>query len=552
MTFTAALMGRLGVRAVDQERRAVAVDRLVALRRAGSLRTGHVHLAASGLGVAERTVWRWIDERSLSGQCQLGGGFLLSETDRDAYAFFCGNVAAVARARAAVVGGDGQVAGAPVPGFLALGWASARPVTVRTLQRAFDRELTPGERAAWREGEEGRRAADVYLTRPQAPRNQTWEMDNKQLPILVLPPRGPAVCPWLVTVIDDGTRAVLGWAIMLTPHAGTVLTALRMALTYDESRGPFGGVPAGVRVDRGLDFAAEAVRDALAALCVRTNRLPGYTPNRKGKVERFHETIQQTLLCGLPGYTKGPRDAAGKLHGPLSDAAADREDAARAEVAPMRIELLAQRFGAWVTWYNTERPHAGLDGSTPLAAWNGDPSALVRMDGAKLRHLLLAGVERTIGKDGIHFNGLVYVAPEMQERRGLVVDVRYMPHDDRCVEVYLAGTHLCTAYPQGQLSDEQVQAFRAHARAEAKRLSAARRRASARARAELVPLTDEQKEATESRLVPVAALTDEARRASTGRTRRGRSDLLGLRPVQAVPADRTTPTQGVATTDEEG
>jgi putative transposase len=127
-------------------------------------------------------------------------------------------------------------------------------------------------------------------------------------------------------------------------------------------------------------------------------------------------------------------------------------------------------------------------GSTPLQAWNGDPSALVRVDGAKLRHLLLAGVERTIGKDGIHFNGLVYVAPEMQERRGLVVDVRYMPHDDRCVEVYLAGTHLCTAYPQGQLSDEQVQAFRAHARAEAKRLSAARRRASARARAELVAL----------------------------------------------------------------
>lgn len=60
------------------------------------------------------------------------------------------------------------------------------------------------------------------------------------LPILVLPPRGPAVCPWLTSVIDDGTRALVGWAIALTPHTGTALTALRMALAVDGPRGPFG------------------------------------------------------------------------------------------------------------------------------------------------------------------------------------------------------------------------------------------------------------------------------------------------------------------------
>ncbi len=38
-----------------------------------------------------------------------------------------------------------------------------------------------------------------------------------------------------------------------------------MALVADPARGPFGGVPALVRIDRGLDFAAEAVGDALAA-----------------------------------------------------------------------------------------------------------------------------------------------------------------------------------------------------------------------------------------------------------------------------------------------
>jgi hypothetical protein len=133
------------------------------------------------------------------------------------------------------------------------------------LQKAFRRELTAAEAAAWAEGEEGRRAAGVYLTRPVGHRNEVWEMDHKQLPILVMPPRGAACCPWLTTVIDDATRALAGWAIALTPHAGTVLTAVRMALVHDPARGPFGAIPARVRIDRGLEFAAEAVRDAFAA-----------------------------------------------------------------------------------------------------------------------------------------------------------------------------------------------------------------------------------------------------------------------------------------------
>nr|BFE29687.1 hypothetical protein GCM10010200_019380 [Actinomadura rugatobispora] len=246
------------------------------------------------------------------------------------------------RARAAVVSGSARAAGVAVPDFLRAGWADAPPVSLRTLQECFARELTPAERAAWRTGEEGRRAAGVYLTRPAGRRNQTWELDHKQLPILVLPPRGPAVCPWLTTVVDDGTRALVGWAIALTPHAGTVLTAIRMALVYDPARGPFGAVPAGFRIDRGLEFAARAVRDVFAALCVAPHRLPAHQPHRKGKVERLHETIDSTLLCGLPGFTEGPRDAAGRLYGPLDDRAPARARAAEAEVRPMRIERFAE------------------------------------------------------------------------------------------------------------------------------------------------------------------------------------------------------------------
>ena len=226
----------------------------------------------------------------------------------------------------------------------------------------------------------------------------------------------------------------------MTPHTGTVLPPCAWPWSSMKQRGPFGAVPAMVRVDRGLEFAAQAVKDALAALCVESHRLPGFTPHRKGKIERIHQSMEQTLLVGLPGYTKGPRDAGGRLHGPLQDAARDRAAAETAAVGPMRIErFVAQRFAPWVAWYNTERPHSMLAGRTPAQAWTEDPTAVQRVDAGSLRHLLLAGVERTVNKDGIRFNGLAYVAPELQGRRGQSVHVRFMPHDDRFVEVYLDG-----------------------------------------------------------------------------------------------------------------
>ena len=65
--------------------------------------------------------------------------------------------------------------------------------------------------------------------------------------------------------------------------SGTVLTAVRMALVHDPARGPFGAIPARVRIDRGLEFAAEAVRDAFAALSVDPQRLPAFQPAPEGE-----------------------------------------------------------------------------------------------------------------------------------------------------------------------------------------------------------------------------------------------------------------------------
>jgi putative transposase len=285
------------------------------------------------------------------------------------------------------------------------------------------------------------------------------------------------------------------------------------------------------------------VSDAFAALCVDPHRLPAFQPHRKGKIERIHRTIEQTLLCGLPGFTGGPRDAAGKLYGPIDDRLRARERDQDEPVGPLPIATFAGLFAAWAAWYNTERGHSMLDDRTPAQAWADDPGPLHRIDAGKLRHLLLAAGQATIGKYGIRRNKLDYVAPELQGRGGQHVEIRFMPHDDRSVEVYLHGEFLCTAYPRDRLTAEQTAEFLAHAAAERKRHGRERRKATARARSTLVPLTDGTTPAVEARVLPPGAADDlTARRGDERMRRRARSHLLGL-------SDPTPPTTGASQTE---
>ncbi|GAB2485828.1 Mu transposase C-terminal domain-containing protein [Nocardiopsis aegyptia] len=513
---------------VDPEKRRAATVRLRQLADAEQLTARHVRLVAEGCGVSERTVWRWIAPHTPQDDGRARPGYRLTDTDRAAYAFYRGNATAVHRARSSVTRGATAPAGVPVPDSLTQGWQGARPVSVHTLRRAFAAQLTAAERALWQSGENARRDADVYLSRPPSVRNQVWEADHKQLPVLVLPPRGGAVRPWMTTIVDDATRALVGWSIALTPHTGTVLAAIRAGLVEDAERGPFGAVPALVRIDRGLEFAARPVTEALAAMGVDVHRLPAYTPHRKGKVERFHRTLEQMLLSALPGFTGGPRDAAGRLHGPLDDRPAARAAAETAQVRPMGIDALVACIRDWVTWYNTAHAHSALGGRSPAQAWEADPTPLARISAERLRHLLLAEEERVVGKDGIRWERMSYLAPELLGRRGERVQIRYMPHDNRSIEVYTGGEHLCTAHPQAHLTPEQVQAFRTAQKEEARRLAAAQRRSARRSRTELAPMTGAAP-AAESRLLPAEDGDELARRRSDqALAAKSSTSLLGL------------------------
>ncbi|MFI0743336.1 Mu transposase C-terminal domain-containing protein [Streptomyces sp. NPDC021100] len=216
----------------------------------------------------------------------------------------------------------------------------------------------------------------------------------------------------------------------------------------------------------------------------------------------------------------------------MKDSVAAKRAAEGAAGAPLRIERFVNRFADWARWYNTERPHRMLAGRTPLQAWMEDTAPLRRIPADQLRHLMLASTERTVQKDGINFRSLSYLAPELHGRGGQRVEIRYMPHDDRTIEVFQRGKHLCTAYPTGQLTAEQTEAFRAHARAEAERLGRERRRASRRSRRELAPMTGDGTPAQESRLVAEKNGRIATRQARDAALRaRSSTSLLGITPI---------------------
>ena len=265
---------------VDPHAKALLVARLRERRRAGEPIGDEVRRVAGELEVGARTVWRWVAEFTDTDQESRSDRYELTDADVDAFTRWQGNVAAVHRELHA-----GR------PGGL----------SVRRLQRAFAAQLTPGQRAGLVDGAEGRRRYEVYLRWAPPARNAMWEGDHVELPVLVLAPRAQRpVKPWATVFIDGFSRLVMGWAISLRPNSGTVLAALRGGIVIDPARGPFGGVPAVLRTDHGLEFTAAALRRSCAALGVELVPAPAYTPHLKGKVERWNRTLVQAASQSEP------------------------------------------------------------------------------------------------------------------------------------------------------------------------------------------------------------------------------------------------------------
>ncbi|WP_435836566.1 transposase [Streptomyces asoensis] len=426
--------------------------RLLTLRAGGKLTAGHVRVAADALGVSERTVWRWLaaaesDEAAAAGpgaRPRAGARFTITPEVRGLLALWKGNVRAVHRELVLRAARQSPPAGAP---------------SLTTLHRAIRRDLTPGERAGLAGGERAARKHDVFLARPRGWRNQVWETDHVQAPVLV-DVDGTARRPWITWFTDCATNAITGVAVTPgDPSRESVLAALRSAVLREDPYGPFGGLPEKVRVDRGKDFLSRTVIAAFDLLDVTVEDLPAYTPHLKGTVEGLNRAVESMFLTALPGYARQPRPG--------------KRPARPKDEVLLGFEDFTARLLAWTLWWNNEHHPAPLRGKTPLEAWQDDPTPLRDVPAADLWTFTLedAGT-RTLTTRGVRFRKRDYAAAWMTGQTGIQVRIRFMPHHDHRIEIYHAATncYLGPAELADQATDEQISAVRRARAARARRL----------------------------------------------------------------------------------
>jgi putative transposase len=434
------------------ERRQAAIWRLLGLRRDGWLTSEIVEAAAVSLGVDCRTVWRWV----AAGEYEPGQRTPWQTTPAAIEALYL-------------------AAGRPTTAWRLLREDGIDVPSHSTFCRAIERDVSPAERAYARHGEDGRRRFEVYRRWEPGARNEVWQADHAELDLEVLPLRGQRlVRPWLTIIEDAFSRLVMGWALSLRPSTAEVLAAMREAIVIDPDRGPWGGVPQLVRFDGGREFLARAVTRAAGELGCAALPTAAYSPYQKGKVERLHRTIGEGLIAGLPHYTGGPRKRDGALY---------------AQPAPLTLAQLQTRLRDFIDSYNTEHRHSALGGLTPAQKWASSAVALDVVEPDRLRWMLMADQTRRVLKDGIHFGGEIFIAPELARVGGCTVQVRYTPHDLRAIEIFTDNGWLCTAHPQDVLSREQAEAVVMQRHEAAREMGRRKAAASRKARTRLAPMT---------------------------------------------------------------
>jgi len=204
---------------------------------------------------------------------------------------------------------------------------------------------------------------------------------------------------YLVSLLDDASRLIVHSAFCLGETALDIEGILKQAVLKR-------GLPYKLIIDNGAAYRSGSLQAICAILEIRLIYCRPYEPEGKGKLERFHRTFREQFLNEIN---------AEKIIG---------------------LDDLNARLWAWLECVYHRRPHAGLQGKTPLNRWRDD-LVHVRQLGfkaAKIDDIFCHRVERIVRKDGtINWDGRQFEAAfELVDKKiKLVID----PHTKTALRV---------------------------------------------------------------------------------------------------------------------
>ena len=165
---------------------------------------------------------------------------------------------------------------------------------------------------------------------------------------------------YLVGIIDDHSRYMVGWGLYRRQTAEAVLEVVK---------GAFGqwGPPRELLSDNGRQFVAWRGKSRFQRMLnqqgVQHVRSASHHPQTLGKIERFWQTIWREYLSEA-------------VYASFADA--------------------CQRLDHWMAYYNHQRPHQGIDGSCPADRFYGlagDVEEAIKQGCAENAHRLALGQE---------------------------------------------------------------------------------------------------------------------------------------------------------------
>jgi len=233
-------------------------------------------------------------------------------------------------------------------------------------------------------------------------RNILWQTDIKFGPYIPSG-KGEKKRTYMAAFIDDATRLVCHAQFYDNQRLPVLEDCFRKAvLKY--------GKPDTVYVDNGKVFVSRWFRIACAKLGIRHQNTKAYSPQSKGKIERFNATVEEFL----------------------QEISLEK---------PKSLEELNQKFRVWLEeGYNT-KPHSSLKGLSPSEAYAANPAKVRFATPEECQDAFLWEDTRKVDNTGcFKLNGIEYEAGIAYI--GKKVDVRYDPFNMSQVEVWYKGNRI--------------------------------------------------------------------------------------------------------------
>lgn len=230
-------------------------------------------------------------------------------------------------------------------------------------------------------------------------RNALWQADIKYGPYIPAP-NGGKKRTYMMAIIDDATRLVCHAEFYGNQRLPILEDSLRKAiLKY--------GKPDAVYVDNGKIFISRWFRIACAKLGIRHLNTKCYSPQSKGKIERFNGTVEEFI----------------------QEIALEK---------PKTLGELNRKFRIWIDEGYNNSPHSSLNGDTPMHAYAANPRKVRFVTPEECRDAFLWEDTRKVDSTGcFKLNGTEYEAGI--EYIGKKIDVRYDPFDLSLVEIWYSG-----------------------------------------------------------------------------------------------------------------